>query len=62
MANSADSDQLASSEAIWIYTVNAGYNYPGSAGLGLIRKNYSSRTILKALELFMNTSLEQFCI
>ena len=34
MANSADSDQLAS-ELIWIYTVCKGRVYPGSAGLGL---------------------------
>ena len=37
MANSADPDQLASSEAqlIWIYTVCKGRVYPGSAGRGL---------------------------
>ena len=36
MANCADPDQLASSEAsIWIYTVCKGRAYPGSAGLGL---------------------------
>ena len=46
MANSADPDQLASSEAdlsgfmkkqlIWTYTVCKGRAYPGSAGQGLI--------------------------
>ena len=36
MADSADPDQLASSEAnIWMYTVCKGRLYPGSAGLGL---------------------------
>ena len=36
MTNSADPDQLASSEAnIWIYTVCKGKAYPGSAGQGL---------------------------
>ena len=36
MANSADLDQLASSEAvIWIYTVCKGRTYPGSARQGL---------------------------
>ena len=37
MANSADPDQLASSEGlIWIYTVCKGRVYLGSAGQGLI--------------------------
>ena len=37
MANSADTDQLASSDQlIWIFTVCKGRAYPGSAGLGLI--------------------------
>ena len=35
MANSADPDQLASSDLIWIYTVCKGRVYPGSAGQGL---------------------------
>ena len=35
MANSADPDQLASSELKWISTVCTGRIYPGSAGLGL---------------------------
>ena len=35
MANSADPDQLASSQLIWIYTVCNDMAYPGSAGLGL---------------------------
>ena len=40
MANSADPDQLASSDfsqLIWIYTVCKGRVYPGSAGQGLIK-------------------------
>ena len=38
MTNSADPDQLASSEAvIWIYSVCKDRLYPGSAGLGLTR-------------------------
>ena len=32
MTNSADPDQLASSQLIWIYTVCKGRVYPGSAG------------------------------
>ena len=36
MPNSADPDQLASSELIWIYTVCKGRVYTGSAGQGLI--------------------------
>ena len=36
MANSADPDQLASLELIWIYTVCKGRVYPGSGGQGLI--------------------------
>ena len=40
MTNSADPDQLASSEAnIWIYTVCKDRVYPGSAGQGL--KNFN---------------------
>ena len=36
MANSADPDQLASSQLIWIYTVCKGRVYLGSAGQELI--------------------------
>ena len=39
MTNSADQDQLASSELIWIYTVCKDRVYPGSAGLGLRKQN-----------------------
>ena len=41
MANSADSDQLASSEANWsgVYTVCKSRVYPGSAGQGLKADN-----------------------
>ena len=35
MTNSADPDQLASSEPIWIYIVFKGRVYLGSAGQGL---------------------------
>ena len=36
MANTADPDQLASSDQlIWIYTVCKGRTYPGPAGQGL---------------------------
>ena len=37
MANSADPDQLASSELIWIYIVRNGRVYTDSAGQGLIK-------------------------
>ena len=35
MTNSADPDQVASSQLIWIYTVYIDKAYPGSAGPGL---------------------------
>ena len=35
MTNSADLDQLASNQLIWICTVCKGRVYPGSAGQGL---------------------------
>ena len=37
MANSADPDQLASGQLVWIYTVCKGRVYLGSAGQGLTR-------------------------
>ena len=52
MANSADPDQLASSEQlIWIYTVCKGRVFPGLAGQGLLYVFMNTENISKYLEL-----------
>ena len=66
MANSADPDQLASSEAnlIWIYTVFKGSVYLGSAGKGLkhmlwnlISKSAKPQNICFHIEKIRNVSI-----
>ena len=63
MKNSADPDQLASSELIWIYTVCKVRVYPGSAELGLIlfietKKCYSGPSCSKLMTSLVNDSLK----
>ena len=56
MANSADQDQLASSELTWIYTVCKGRVDPGSAGQEL-KKSINSFFFISLQKLLQHVVL-----